>query len=158
MELYIDLNRQAYKKKHRVLFRTLGIISSLIFVGWVAISFMEGMSAYNWFNSIYLLSMSIFLFSLGYGKSPIDLFGKAYIKINDEGIIYKSSVFRNKLEQYNWSEVEDIKIKLFEVELKINDKWVSIDLEKFTDDNLKAIKEAFKSVQSKIADREIFVA
>lgn len=158
MELFIDLNRQAYKKKHRVLFRIFGVFSSLILTASVAIGLMEGMSAFNWFQSIYILLITIFLFSLGYGKSPLDIFGKAYIKINDTGVIYKSSVVRNKIAQYDWSEVKDIKIKLFEVELKMNDKWVSIDLERFTDDNLKSVKEVFKNFQTNLTNREIAIA
>ena len=151
MELYIDLNRQAYKKKHRVMFRIIAIVALFLLVGWVTVGFIEGMSAFTWFYSVYLLFTSIFLIFLGFGKSPIDLFGKAYFKINEMGVIYKSSAFRNKIVQYNWSEVEDIKIRLFNVELKIKEKWVSINLEKFSDDNLKSVKEAIEEIQSNIS-------
>ena len=157
MDLYINLNDQNSQKKNKKTYMVLSILTFLFSFFWVAFNINE-MSAFAWFNTVYYFLIAILLYRLGIGKPPFDLIGKAYFKINDTGVIYKSSVIRKKIVQYNWNEIEDIKIKLFEVELKINNKWISIDLEKLSDDNLKSVKEVFKNFQASLATREISVA
>jgi hypothetical protein len=127
------------------------MVSLLLLISWIVLSFIEGGSVFKWINSLHYFFWTIFMFFLGYGKMPFYLFGKAYFKIDYNGIIYKPSIFRKEIVQYYWSEIDDIKVKLFEVELKIKEKWVSINLEKFSDDNLKSVKETFKEIQLKIA-------
>jgi len=153
MELNINLNNQDYKKKNRRTYIVLSILAFSFSILLVAISINEPF-LFERLNAVYLFFLSVFLYRIGIGKPPFDLIGKAYFKINDSGIIYKSSIFRSKIVQYYWSEIKDIKIKLFEVELKINDKWVMIDLEKFSDDNLKSVKDAFKDFQTNRMNRE----
>lgn len=154
MELYIDLNRQLDKKKHRVWYKALAVLSLLLSIGYMIVAFIEGMSIVQWLTATYYSGITVLLFYISFGKSPTDLIGKSYFKINDIGIIYKSSIFRNKIAQYNWSEVEEIKIRLFELELKIGNRWVSINLEGLTDDNLKSAKEVLLKIQSEIDEKK----
>ena len=157
MELRINLNNQRNLrrgKKALIIFSAVYLLLSII----TFVSLMYMSSVLIWFYAFYFLFFSISLFIQSKGKHPLDLIGRSYFNVNEIGFGCKLGLFNKKIIEAKWSEIEDIKIKLFKVELKIDDKWVSIDLEKFTDDNLKAVKEAFKKVQSKIADREIFVA
>lgn len=89
------------------------------------------------------------------GKHPFDLIGKTYFKISDQGLECKLNIFSKKVIQINLSEIQDMKIKLFEVKVQINNQWESINLEKLSDDNLKPVKDIFLKVQSKIVGRQV---
>jgi hypothetical protein len=44
----------------------------------------------------------------------------------------------------------DMNVKLFEVQIKTRQGWHIVDLEKLSDNNLKLVKERFKSKKSKL--------
>ncbi|MCK5371410.1 MAG: hypothetical protein KAQ62_22770, partial [Cyclobacteriaceae bacterium] len=78
------------------------------------------------------------------GKHPFDLLGKSYFKLDDSGVEIKLGIFSKKVIKFRWDDMEDVKIKLFEIIVKSDNHWESIDLEKLSDDNLKAVKKVFQ--------------
>ena len=92
------------------------------------------------------------------GKHPFDLLGKSYFKMDDSGVEIKLSIFSKKVIKFRWDDMEDVKIKLFEIKVKSDNHWESIDLEKLSDDNLKAVKKVFQDIQEKQPDREVVYA
>ena len=91
---------------------------------------------------LYFLIYAIILYSNSKGRGGLDLLGKSYFRINDKVVSCKLTLFSKKTIDVKWEEIEDIRIKLFEVQLKVNDEWIAINLEKLSDDNLKIVKEA----------------
>jgi hypothetical protein len=58
----------------------------------------------------------------------------------------------------SWVDVQDIKLKLFEVQLLVKDEWISINLEKLSDDNLKLVKNAFEEFQKHLDEKNAELA
>lgn len=81
------------------------------------------------------------------------MIGKSYLKIDDRGVESKLSIFSKEVIKYKWDEIEELKIKLFGVQVKINTHWKTIDLDKLSDDNLKAVKQIFKDFQANLSNR-----
>ncbi len=154
MDLYINLNNQRNLKRSRktlIIFSSITLLLSIItFVG-----LMFESSFLIWFYAFYFLIISFSLFIQSKGKHLLDLLGKSYINITGRGIECKLDIFSKKVIQINWSEIQDMKIKLFEVKVQINNQWESINLEKLSDDNLKSVKDIFSKVQSKIVGRQM---
>jgi hypothetical protein len=88
------------------------------------------------------------------GKHLLDLLGKSYFKIDDWGIECKIGMFNSKVEKVAWKDIDDMKIRLFEVDLKVGDEWRNINLEKLGDDNLKVVKQYFQKYRQHILDKE----
>jgi len=63
-------------------------------------------------------------------------------------------MFSKKVIMHQWHDAEDIRIKLFDVQVKVKKQWESINLEKLSDDNLKSVKEIFSDFQSKFKKRQ----
>lgn len=154
MDLYINLNNQSNLKRSRktlIIFSGIYLLLSIItFVG-----LMFEISFLIWFYAFYFLIFSFSLFIQSKGKHPFDLIGKTYFKISDQGLECKLNIFSKKVIQINLTEIQDMKIKLFEVKVQINNQWESINLEKLSDDNLKSVKDIFSKVQSKIVGRQM---
>jgi hypothetical protein len=53
----------------------------------------------------------------------------------------------------SWVDVQDIKLKLFEVQLLVKDEWISINLEKLSDDNLKLVKSSLGRYQKRFEEK-----
>lgn len=156
MEVNINLNNQNYFTKHKRFYIALSLLAVSFSVVGGVVNLIDK-ATFEWFSVFYLFLMGIVLFSLGNGKAPLDLFGKAYFKINNAGIIYKMRMFDSKIVQYTWDEIDEIKIKLFEVELRIDNKWVSVNLEKLSDDNLISVKSIFHDFQANLHKREVAI-
>ena len=67
-------------------------------------------------------------------------------------------LFSKRVINQSWDEIHDIKLKLFEVQIKTNKEWISINLEKLSDDNLKLVKSAFEGYQKLLPERAKVVA
>jgi len=52
-----------------------------------------------------------------------------------------------KVTQVHWKDIEQVKVKLFEVHLKLKNRWEIINLEKLSDDNLKTVKQIFADIR-----------
>ncbi len=157
MELFINLNNQRNLKRSKktlIIFSGITLILSICtFVG----LFFES-TLLLWLYAFYFLIIAISLFFQSKGKHLIDMIGKSYFKIDDHCVESKLSIFSKKVLKYNWDEIEELKIKLFDIQVKINKHWKSIDLEKLSDDNLKSVKQIFKDFQANLESRQIVVS
>lgn len=70
--------------------------------------------------------------------------GQAYFKLDETGISFKMDLFNKRIIQLSWQEIYEIKLKLFEIHVKLKDRWEVFNLEKLSDDNLKLVKSAFE--------------
>lgn len=157
MEIFINLNNQRNLKKSKKTLIIFSGIALLFSIGTFAGLFFESTLLF-WLYAFYFLIIAISLFLQSKGIHLIDLIGKSYFKIDDRSIESKLSLFNKKVMNYKWDEIEELKIKLFEVQVKIHNHWNSIDLEKLSDDNLKSVKQVFKDFQAKLERREIVVS
>ena len=161
MDLYINLNNQRNRKRSK---KSLSIFSVINFVFAITIAVilffnvLESTIFLLWFYLFYFLIFSISLYIQSNGQHLLDLLGKSYFKLSDSDIEIKLSIFSKKVIKFRWDDIEDVKIKLFEIKVKRDNHWESIDLEKLSDDNLKAVKKAFQNIQEKQPDREIVYA
>ena len=93
--------------------------------------------------------MSFSLFMQSKGKHAFYLLGKSAFIINERGFSSKLDMFYKKVIMHQWNDLDEIRIKLFEVQVKVKQQLESINLEKLGDDNLKNVKEIFSDFQSK---------
>jgi hypothetical protein len=145
----INLNHQERLKSSKRTYKigaVLMLLSALVSL--VAI-FYES-KVFMWVYVVYFLLYAIILYSKSKGKGGLDLLGKSYFRINDQGISCKMSLFSKKTIDLKWEEIDDMRIKLFEIQLKINNQWISINLEKLSDDNLKNVKEMLELKRKEI--------
>jgi len=145
----INLNHQARLKSSKRAYKigaVLMLLASLISL--VAI-FYES-KVFMWVYVVYFLIYAIILYSNSKGKGGLDLLGKSYFRINNEGISCKMSIFSKKTIDLKWEEIDEIRIKLFEIQLKVNNQWTSINLEKLSDDNLKNVKDMLELKRKEI--------
>lgn len=156
MEIFINLNNQRNLKRSK---KTLIIFSGLTLVLSVAtfVGLFFDRTILIWFYAFYFLIISLSLFLQSRGIHLIDMIGKSYFKIDDQSIEIKLSIFSKKVMRNEWDKIEDVKIKLFEVKVKINNHWESIDLEKLSDDNLKTVKQVFEEFKANLDKMEVAV-
>jgi len=158
MDLYINLNNQRNRKRSKKSLRIFSVITLGLAVTAAVVLFFdfeESSVIILWYNFFYFLILSVSLYIQSNGKHLFDLIGKSYFKMDESGAEIKLSIFSKKVMKFRWDHMEDVKIKLFEIKVKIDNHWESIDLEKLSDDNLKAVKKAFQDIQEKQPDREV---
>ena len=161
MDVYINLNNQRDRKRSKKALRIFSVITLCLAIATAVIIFfgiLESTLFLLWFYLFYFLIFSISLYMQSNGKHPFDLLGKSYFKIDDSGVEIKLGIFSKKVIKFRWDDMEDVKIKLFEIIVKSDNHWESIDLEKLSDDNLKVVKKAFLDTQEKQPDREVVYA
>ena len=157
MELYINLNNQRNKRSSKKTFRIFSVITLGISVSMAVLLIFDisGSQTLLWFYMFYWLLISISLYMQSYDKHLFDLLGKSYFKIDEWGIECKVDLFNSGVTKVPWQCIEDMKIRLFEVDLKVGDQWVTINLEKLSDDNLKIVKHHFQEYQKSTLDKAI---
>ncbi len=106
----------------------------------------------------YLLIISFSLFIQSRGKHIFDLIGISYVKIDDNAIKLKSQMLSKKVLKIHWKEIEEVKVKLFEVHLKLKGRWEIINLEKLSDDNLKLVKQQFLDFEQNLSREKLELA
>jgi len=111
-----------------------------------------------WFYALYFFAYALIMFANSKGKTLLDYFGKSYFLIDDHGFQCKLSLWRKKTISYNWSEISEIKVKLFEIRLLVKGSWISLNLERLSDEHLKLVKEAFKERAKLFQPKEILEA
>ena len=67
--------------------------------------------------------------------------------MDNDSIKFKQQMLAKKALKIHWKEIDEVKVKLFEVHLKLEDKWEIVNLEKLSDDNLKLVKKRFSDFQ-----------
>ena len=161
MDLYINLNNQRNRKRSKKSLRIFSVVTLGLAVTASVVLFFdleESALIILWYNLFYFLILSVSFYIQSNGKHLFDLIGKSYFKMDEFGVEIKLSIFSKKVIKFRWDDIEDVKIKLFEIKVKRDNHWESIDLEKLSDDNLKAVKKAFQNIQEKQPDREIVYA
>jgi hypothetical protein len=146
MEMYFNLNNQPERATRRnVLLVFLAISFGIIITSAVLIFGRAERPVWlYWFYFIYAIIMAISLYMQLKGGSILDLLGKAFIKIDDAGLVYKPGIFSRKVIYLRWDEIQELSVKLFEIMIKRDDEWISVNLEKLNDENLKSIKKIFQ--------------
>jgi len=144
MEIFINLNNQGKSNKKMLqIFSGVAFTLAILTVAVLVYDF-ESATVLIFFYAVYFILMSISFFMQSKGKSIFDLFGKSYIKMDDSGFEIKMDILNKRILKADWSAVTELKIKLFEIQVKIDNHPESINLEKLNDDNLKPIKQRFE--------------
>lgn len=156
MELYFNLNNQPERATRRnVLYVFLAISFGIIISSAVLIFGRAERPVWlYWFYFIYAMIMAISFYMQLKGSSILDLLGKTFIKIDDAGVVYKPGIFARKVIYLKWEEIQEVRVKLFEILVKRDDEWISVNLEKLNDENLKSIKKIFQGKEQYKSRRE----
>lgn len=111
-----------------------------------------------WFYMFYFLIFSLSLYIQSRGRHIFDLIGKSYLKMDNDSIEFKPQILAKKVLKVHWKEIDEVKVKLFETHLKLEDKWEIINLEKLSDDNLKLVKQLFLDFEQKLSQKKLELA
>lgn len=160
MIIDINLNFQPNKPRSTKTLRIFSLITLLLAIVTAIILLLdiESSAFILWFYMFYFLVFSISLFIQSKGKHIFDLIGKSYLKMDETVIELKPAMMSKKVLKIQWEDIEELNMKLFEVHLRIKNKWQSINLEKLSDDNLKAVKQVFANYQEKLHVEKNLVA
>lgn len=160
MEMYINLNHQPERPPRKILLSAFLIFSLIVTITCaVLLVTQEAQPAWLiWFYLFYSPILALSFYMQLKGSSLPDLFGKAYIKWDDTGLTYKPGIFKREEIYFKWDEIQDLRVKLFEVEVKKDDEWITLNLEKLSDDNLKLIKQAFRDKEQQLTRRPTVAA
>lgn len=141
MELKKDLLKKGKKSLYRII---IGFLFIAFSIAWVYTRYPENkpIRVFDWsYFGVFALNGVIHLIE-GFGISISKFFGKAYISIDKENIIVKSSIFE-KEQRIVWNEIESIEFKptriLF---IKINNTQMNIDYSKLEYEIILKIKES----------------
>lgn len=157
MNININLNQQSelrFSKKANI----MGSVAMLALSAGSIIGIILEAKAFLVFHAIYFLCFAIVLYFNSKGKSALDFLGHSYIRMDENGLSCKMDLFNKKVIQVSWVDIQDIKLRLFEVQLMVNGKWVSINLEKLSDDNLRLVKNTFEEFQKHLDGKKAQVA
>ena len=122
MNIDINLNFQPAKpwsKKTLKFGSFITLILSIVTAG-VLILKLVSSEFLLWFYMFYLLVFSISLYIQSKGKHIFDLIGKSYLKMDETVIEFKPAMMRKKILKIHWNEIEEVKVKLFEIHLNMN--------------------------------------
>jgi len=160
MEISINLNSQGHNKWSKKSLKVYAIVALGLSLATAVLLFydLKSSSVLLWFYTFYFLMISFSLYMQSKGKHLLDLLGESYFNLDDTGFACKLDLFRKKVVQYQWTDIEDIEVKLFEVQVQVKGHWESINLEKLSDENLKIIKSIFSDFQSKFEEKQAAVA
>lgn len=109
MDYTKDLLKEKKKSKFALI---LGILSFVFAILWITIRLLDNnfLSTFDWIYSFLFLVNGISHTSSGLGYSIERLFGKAFIKIDNQVIKLKAGAF-NKEQSVAWSEISSIDYK-----------------------------------------------
>lgn len=123
MEYFKDLNKALKKSKTALVFAGIAYLVAILYVPLM----IHAKGTFSWFDLGYSLLMVINGLSLtlsGTGRNSIDsLFGKAFIKINNDVIIKKIGAFE-KEHRIDWSDIKSIDYKLNNFLITKNDNSI----------------------------------
>lgn len=153
MDININLNQQGALRSRKKVYIIGAIVTLLLSITSIVAIILET-NIFLVFHAIYFLGFAIVLYFNSKGKSALDLLGETYFRVDEIGFSCKLDLFSKKTISLSWNEIQDIKLKLFEVKVKTGDGWLSINLEKLSDDNLKLVKKAFEKNHKSISKYE----
>ena len=106
MEFYIDLLRVRGKSRLIFAFGIITIVFAFSIIG-VRIYENQSLRLFDWlYSSVFLINGFIIIIqSLGY--SPERIFGKAYIKIDNDAVTFKTTAFK-KERKISWDDINRI--------------------------------------------------
>lgn len=119
-KFYINIFDQYTPNKWRI---GLGIITVVI-----AISFAIVIKPLEWWHliySIYFTLLGLFVLLMGLGFNPVELFGQAYIQIDEEGIDYKPQVLTKAI-ALNWNEINRVDIMMASIKVLLKNQKIII--------------------------------
>jgi len=122
MNIDINLNFQPNKPRSTKTLRIFSVLTLLLAIVTAVILLLEIESSafLLWFYMFYFLIISISLFIQLKGKHIFDLIGKSYLKMDETVIEFKPAMMRKKILKIHWNEIEEVKVKLFEIHLNMN--------------------------------------
>lgn len=157
MNIDINLNSQPDKPWSKISLKTGSIITLLLSAATAIVLFLNLASSVVllWFYMFYFLIISFSLFIQSRGKHIFDFIGKSYLKVEDDTLEHKPQMISKKVVKIHWKDIEEVKVKLFEVHLKLKNRWEMINLEKLSDDNLKLVKQRFQDYAQKLNQEKL---
>lgn len=145
MELKIDLLVKEEKSAFRVV---VGVLFILISIAWVISRYLKNqyVDAFDWFNLGILSLVGVGHISGGLGLPIIRIFGESYIRIDEQKLSVKTSIF-GKDHSISWADIKRINYKLnrFKV-IKNNDTTLTLDFSKIDYAILKDSKEVIRNI------------
>lgn len=148
MEYYKNLLTKKKTSKAQIIFGVLFIILSFL---WIFVKKYEGKSivGFDWFYSIIFFLNGIVNIIESFGISIYTLFGKAFLKINENSIRYKSKVFSKEL-ILNWHEVKEINFNKSKISIiSTNKSHFDILFSKFDYISIQEIKNIITEIAEK---------
>lgn len=139
----INLNHPLKYNFSKRCYRITAMIAHVLSLTCVTAVFFEPKFLW-WFYAFYFFGYALVMLANSKGKTLLDYFGKSFFQMDDQGFRCKLNVLKKKTTSYNRNDISEIKVKLFEIRLLVNDRWVSISLEKLADDHLKLVKDVFR--------------
>ena len=160
MHIDINLNFQPNTARNKKTLRIFSVITLALAITTAVFLIYEidESMVLLWFYMFYFLLISLSLFIQSKGKHILDYIGKSYLKMDDDSIEFKPEIMRKKATKIHWKNIEEVKVKLFEVHLKLKNGWEIINLEKLSDDNLKTVKQVFADIREKRIEEKNLVA
>ena len=141
MELYVNLYR---KRTEKSLLRILFGIAFLLFAtAWIVIRLIEdkNITPFDWIYFGFFTLNGAFHLIEGLGYSFDSFFGKAYMLINSEFILLKTSAY-DKEQTISWSDIKSIGFKVNKLEIKKTDnKNRFVNLSNIDNVSINKIKE-----------------
>ncbi len=131
-------------KKPNIVFKVLAAVSLLLIVFYIVDYFQTKEFKTTFFTGVFLQAIILFLFvSVNNRKNSY------YIEFFENEIILNYLKYKKK--RIAFEDIEDIKVKMFEVELtlKNEEKPVLINLDNALDDVVKGVKDRFKEISER---------
>jgi hypothetical protein len=157
MNINININHQSELRSSKKAY-VIGSVVMLVLSAGSIIGIILEAKAFLVFHAVYFFCFAIVLYFNSKGKTALDLLGHSYFRMDDNGFACKMDLFSKKVIQVSWIDIQDIVLKLFEVQLMVNGAWISINLEKLSDDYLKMVKNAFEEFQKHLDEKNAEVA
>ena len=138
MEYYKNLLIDRKKSKYQIFF---GIIFILISLLWIADRILEHnpIRIFDWMYGIIFFLNGIVHIIEGTGTSVNNFFGKAFIKINDNEIIFKPKIVKEKIHIY-WEDVEKIAFGISRIKIINKDNILNLNYSSLDFKNIQTIK------------------
>ena len=149
----INLNHQMGYKTPTKGYFVGSLIAFGIAVIFAVLSLLKLISAWVFAPYWLFLAMSFYLQSKEKGIQ--DLFGKSFISWDEQEFKYKPAILKRKIFRFNWNDVTNVDVKLFEVIVGVNGRIELINLEQLSDANRKIVRERFKQLAAEVNNRNI---
>ena len=135
------------EKKSYVSF-TIGVVFFIISIIWIVLKMRDGqkISLFDWFYAGIFALNGISYSITGFGFRMVELFGKAYLLINDEKISMKAKILEKEQNVF-WSEIHEITYNLNKLYVhKTDNTTLTFNLSAFEYAFKNEIKEFIKSI------------